>query len=256
MKKGKRIVAANWKTNPGTLLRSKEIMLPLKRIAPRLQNVSLSIFPPAPFIAPLRSGYSGKKITFGAQDVSIQTSGSHTGEVSASMLASVGATSVIVGHSERRAGGETNEIVSQKLQTVLQGGLSAIVCIGERERDHGGKYLEFLQEELTAALRGVSAKSLRNIMIAYEPIFAIGKSAGDALSPHNIHETVLFIRRILTELYDRDSAFKVPILYGGSVEAVNAEEILKGGEVQGFLVGHASLSPDEFKEILTIANRV
>lgn len=256
MKNGKIIVAANWKTNPDTLARAKKILDPLKRLAPKLVNVSLAIYPPVPFIAPLKASYSGKKIIFGAQDASTEASGSHTGEVSLSMLASVGATSVIVGHSERRAKGETNEVVQQKLKAVLQSSLSVILCIGERERDNGGKYLEFLQEELQTALRGVDAKSLRKVTIAYEPVFAIGKSAADALSPHGIHETVLFIRRILSELYDRDSAFKVPILYGGSVEASNAGSILHGGEVQGFLVGHASLVTEEFKEILLTANRV
>jgi triosephosphate isomerase len=152
--------------------------------------------------------------------------------------------------------GDTNDEVAKKLRLVFDAGLSAILCIGERERDHSGKYLAFIEEEIKSALSGIDLKTLGRLTIAYEPIFAIGKSADAALKPHDIHEMTLFIRRILSEKYDRDSAFRIPILYGGSVEVANAEGILRDGEVQGFLIGHASLDPAAFKEILSIAESV
>lgn len=255
MKKGKHIVAANWKLNPETLLRAKKIFDPIKKTAGHLKNVETIIIPPAPFIAPLADSYSGKRILFGAQDILYETRGAHTGGVAASMVESVGAKYVLVGHSEKRASGDDNETVAKKVRSGLDASLNVILCVGEKERDSGGKYLEFIQAALVTALRGVTTKELRAVLIAYEPIFAIGKSAGDALTPTHIHETTLYIRRILTEMFDRDSAFRVPILYGGSVEVSNAGAILSEGAVQGFLVGHASLSPDEFSEILSIADR-
>lgn len=255
MKKPKRIVAANWKMNPDTLFRAKKIFEPLKRNASKFRNVNLLLLPPFPYLAPLRESYKGKSVAFGAQDVFPEPRGSFTGEVSPLMLQSVGATHILVGHSERRALGDTDEKVEKKLRAALDNAFSVILCIGERERDHGGHYLGFLRDQIVAALKGVTVKELKGVTIAYEPIFAIGKSADNAMKPFEIHETVLFIRRVLTEMYDRDSAFRLPILYGGSVEVSNAEGILRDGEVQGFLVGHASLVPDEFLEILRIADR-
>jgi triosephosphate isomerase len=256
MKKGKRIVAANWKMSPDTLQAAKQIFDPIKRSAARFKKVSIIVCPPTPFLSPLRSSYSGKKIVFGAQDIFTESKGAHTGAVTASMMASVGASTIIVGHSERRVSGDTNDEVAKKLRLVFDAGLSAILCIGERERDHSGKYLAFIEEEIKSALSGIDLKTLGRLTIAYEPIFAIGKSADAALKPHDIHEMTLFIRRILSEKYDRDSAFRIPILYGGSVEVANAEGILRDGEVQGFLIGHASLDPAAFKEILSIAESV
>jgi triosephosphate isomerase (TIM) len=186
--------------------------------------------------------------------VFFETKGSYTGEVSAPMLASIGTEYVIVGHSERRARGENNEIVNRKVRVALLEGIDVVLCIGEEARDHGGEYLLFLTEELISALSGLKKDSLKHIAIAYEPIWAIGKTSKDAMKPSDMHEMSLFIRKILTDRYDRATALSVPILYGGSVEVENSETLLRGGEIDGFLVGHASLDPESFKEILALAS--
>ena len=130
-----------------------------------------------------------------------------------------------------------------------------MLCIGERERDTHGEYLAILSKQIKASLSGVQKKDVKNIVIAYEPIWAIGKTAEEAMNPHKLHEMVLYIRKVLTEIYGRDIAQSVQIIYGGSVESKNAQALMKDGNVSGFLVGHASLSAKGFGEIITAVEK-
>ena len=254
MNKNKKLIIANWKLNPTTLKDAKKLFTDIKKVASKTQKVQTVICPPFVYINELSKMYAGHRIEIGAQDVFWEDRGSYTGEVSPAMLKNVGAKYVIIGHSERRALGESNDDVNKKMITALKAGLNVILCIGESKRDSQALYLKFLTQELESAFEGVHKKYLNNITIAYEPIWTIGKTAGDAMSPHKMHEMYIFIRKILTEVFDKKAASDVPVIYGGSVEPENAQELLAYGEIDGFLVGHASLDADEFNKILKIAN--
>lgn len=254
MRKGNVYVIANWKMNPDTWVAAKELFLGVKKAASRVRKVNTVICPPFVYLSELINSYSGRSISFGVQDVHFEQKGSYTGEVSASQVRSVGATYAIVGHSERRALGETNEMINKKVLSALSEKLTVILCIGERDRDRQGEYLAFLRDELLGALEGVSKAALKNILITYEPIWAIGKTSEEAMKPHDVHGTVLFLRKLLAEKYDKKIALELPILYGGSVEPENAGALLEEGDVNGFLIGHSGLSVSDFTAILERAD--
>lgn len=255
MKQQKRLIVANWKMNPATHTESSEIFKGIKEVAATLQNVQTVVCPPFVFIDKLAQEYTGERILFGGQDVFYEEKGSYSGEVSPAQLYSVGADYVIIGHSERRRLGETDEDVSKKVKIALTHNLTPIMCVGESERDSHGKYLTFLREQITRGLSLLKRADISRVVIAYEPIWAIGKTGADAITPQKLHETTLYIRRVLREAYANTIAEKALVLYGGSVEPANAETLLKEGDVSGFLVGHASLDPYAFKIILNIANQ-
>lgn len=249
-----RIVVANWKLNPATLRRAEELCAAIQTEASRRRAVAVVVAPPFPYLAALSaSARATAVVQFAAQDVFWERAGAHTGEVSAPMLASVGATHVIVGHSERRARGETDAAVGRKVAAALSGGLSPIVCIGERERDAHGNYLHVVEEQLAAALAEVPATKRGKLIIAYEPVWAIsgGDGRGTTASPEAIHEMMIFIRRVLTERFSRAMAERIPVLYGGSVNEGNAADLMSAAMADGFLVGGASLKPRAFGTILS-----
>lgn len=256
MAKTQKIVVANWKMNPQTFGEAKDIFAPLKKAYDKYSSVTLVVCPPFLFINNLRRMDLAGRIELGGQDIFYEEYGAYTGEISAEMLKSAGARYVIVGHSERRSLGETDAIVAKKVNAAVKAGLTAVVCIGEAERDLSGSYFEKIEEQLKQSLQGVQKRFAPNLVVAYEPIWAIGKSAKDAMSPSDIRETVIFIRKVLSKLYDADSAFSVPILYGGSVAPQNIEGIIKQGEVAGVLVGRDSLVPPHFIDILKVINNV
>lgn len=253
MTEAKKLVIANWKMNPGAIGDAKKLFLDTRTASSRLAHVETVVAPPFPFLAELRKLSSGKRTLLGAQNVHFEKSGAYTGEVSAPMLLSLGVSHVIVGHSERREMGETDESVNKKIHALTKAGLTAVVCVGERERDAAGAYLGFVEEELIAAFQGVTKKQLKNVVIAYEPIWAIG--TGNTATPEDAYEMRIFIQKIMTDRYDRKAAMNVPVLYGGSVKAANAESLLSDGECDGFLVGGASLKAKEFGVILKAAQK-
>ncbi|MBL7045453.1 MAG: triose-phosphate isomerase [Parcubacteria group bacterium] len=251
----RKLVVANWKMNPASVKEALDLFDKVKKKASTLKNVDTILAPPFAFLGELTCNYSGSKVSFASQDVFWEEGGSYTGEVSVSQIKSIGATYGIVGHSERRALGETDVDVNKKVLALIKEKVTPILCIGESSRDEHGEYLNFLQKEITEGLKSVSKNDIKRVVIAYEPIWAIGKSVRDAMKPDEMHEMKIFIQKTLSELYERSVVSKVPIIYGGSVEPDNARALLEGGEVDGFLVGHASLSVTEFNEILTIVNR-
>lgn len=248
--KKRNLVVANWKMNPEILDQTKNIFSGIRLVAKSLKNTDVIVCPPFPFISSLTKLNSPKNIYFGAQNVYTELKGAFTGEVSVQMVKSLGVSFCIVGHSERRTMGESNEVVRKKVQIVSEADLNPILCIGEKERDKEGAYLEFLKNQIKECLLGLSKKYLVGITIAYEPIWAIGRSYKEAMSPTDIHETVLFIKKIISEFFGADIAAGAKILYGGSVEPGNVAEITRIGNVDGFLVGHASLIPTDFAAIL------
>lgn len=254
--KKKNIVIANWKMNPSSLGEAKNIFNFTKKAASLLKNTEVLLAPPYVYLQPLSKISRPKNLYITAQNTHYEEKGAFTGEVSTSMLKDLGVRFVLVGHSERRAMGESDNIVNKKLQAVFEAGLTPILCIGESIRDKEGSHLEFLKEQLKNSIYGLQKKYMVGMMIAYEPVWAIGKSYREAMSPTDIHETVLFIRKSLGELFGKDIASSVRILYGAAVEAPNARAIIDYGNVEGFLVGHASLKKEEFPLILKAIDSV
>lgn len=248
-------MVANWKMNPPSLAEARALFKKTKQTGSRLENVETVICPPFPYLGAFAHGGTSR-VRLGAQDVFWQNGGRATGEVSPEMLTDTGVSYCIVGHSERRALGETDEIVSQKVKAALAEGLTSILCVGEREHDAEGRYFEILKSQVVASLNGIKRPHLRSIVIAYEPLWAIGKSARDAMNPRAIRETEIFIRKVLTDLFDGETAKEPRILYGGAMEEANTKAILTDGGVDGLLVGHASLDAERFAKMLKVANKI
>jgi len=256
MKPKKILIIANWKTTPETLAEARAKMAVVKRGVDKLKMTETVICAPTPFISSLSqmAGGSKGKIKIGAQDVSKFESGAHTGEVSASMLKSAGSSYVIVGHSERRSMGEDAVIISQKLQKVLAGGMNGIVCVGEKERDGEAVYLSVIKNQLKEALVYMSRQQFANLVIAYEPLWAVNNSQNIAMTAHEIHQIVILIRKYLKDNWGESIASIVKIVYGGSVTPDNAKDLVHNGQVDGLLVGRASWKAEDLKSICQSLN--
>lgn len=245
------MVAGNWKMNPATLGQARKLFLDIRgRLKGHPRKTEILIAPPVPFISELEQLAPSKRIELGAQDVFFEKSGAYTGEVSVSMLKSVGVSHVIIGHSEMRARGESEHDINAVANAVLNAGLTAIVCVGEQIRDSHGHYFNFVEKQLLAAIAGVPKTRLTRLVIAYEPVWAIG--TGRTATPEDVEEMKLFIQKVLVDHFGRGATGKIRILYGGSVRKKNAAELLEKSMVDGFLIGGASLRPAEFAEIITI----
>lgn len=249
MAKAKRkIIVGNWKMAPDTLVEAKQIFTTVARGVSRLKRTQAAVCPPFLFFHSLISGYTGTRVGFGVQDIFYEESGAYTGEVSPVAVKRMGGTYAIVGHSERRLLGETNAIVAKKTAAALKAGLTPIICIGERTRDNEGKYLGEIKEQLLESLGKLQRPSLSSVIIAYEPIWAIGASS--AMSPRDMHEMRIYIQKVLTDSFGKDVAALVRVLYGGSVDGSNAGSIVGESEVDGLLVGRQSLTGEGFMAIL------
>ncbi len=251
--KSKRLLVANWKLNPESPESARAIFLAIRRAAEKLKRTQVIVCPPAIYFASL-SKLVNSKVTIGTQNIFWEEAGSFTGEMSATMIQAAGGEYAIIGHSERRVLGETDEMINKKILAATAKNLGAIFCIGEKERDTQGNYLAFVKDQLTAGLAGIQKKYISNLVIAYEPVWAIGKT--EAMKGADMHEMMLYIRKVLTDVLGADYAKSVPILYGGSVSPLNAEDIVSNGHVDGLLVGRQSLDPIQFKDILTIVDKI
>lgn len=189
-----------------------------------------------------------KGVSIGAQDVFHEEKGSFTSQISADILKTAGVTHVIIGHSERRQQGETDDMVNKKVLIALKNNITPIICIGETVRDEEGNYLAFLKTQLEKALTGVAKNQLDTMVIAYEPVWAIG--ATQAMSAHDVHQMTLYIKKALMEMYKLKTIASTPILYGGSVDPTNANGIMTEGQADGLLVGRQSLEAISFTEIV------
>lgn len=246
--KKKKIVIGNWKMNPDTLKEAKTLVEGIKRKMVTIKKTTAVICPPALFFSELKGKSASKKLFFGLQNVGKEKGGAHTGDISVTMAKTAGATYVLVGHSERRAGGETNDDTSKKVTLLLEQKMKPVLCVGETVVDDNAGHLTHIKTQLVQGLAGVSVTDITNVIIAYEPVFAIG--AKNPITSHQIHQRNIFIKKVLADLYGQAKAFEVPILYGGSVNASNAKEIVEGGEVDGLLVGRDSLNADNFIKML------
>lgn len=237
-------ILANWKAYVEDLTKARTLLALSKRLARETKNV-IVLAPPAPLIGALTQR-NRSKVAFAAQDVSVTTGGAQTGEATVSAYKTVGVTYALIGHSERRTLGDTTAVIAEKLAHALAHGLAPILCVGERKRDSEGHYLSFVREEIASAVEPLGLKDRAKIIIAYEPLWAIGRTADDAIKSSDLTEMVFYIRKVLAEFLPGKGADRVPILYGGSVEPGNARDLAASSGVDGFLVGHASVDPHAF----------
>lgn len=241
----RKLIAGNWKMN---LDRAGGVAL-AKGVAEKagdVSNVDLLVCPPSVYIAPVADAVMGTKVAVGAQNMYHEASGAFTGEISAAMLKDLGATYVILGHSERRhILKETDADINKKTLAALAAGLIPIVCVGELlEEREAGKTAAVIKTQFDGSLANVSAEQIEKTVIAYEPVWAIG--TGKVASPEQAEEVHADLRSLLVKRYNGAVAEKVRILYGGSVKASNAAELLGQPNIDGALVGGASLKVDDF----------
>lgn len=238
--------------NPLTVEEAKKIATQVKRSMRLVKKVDVVLCPPFVYI-PLLSKTVDKNLYLGAQDAFYEEKGSFTGEVSFRELTQFNVSFVILGHSERRKMGETDQLINKKVRSVVGQGMEAIVCVGESIRDTHGDYFQFVKDQILWAIRDVPTKLLSRVVIAYEPIWAIG--AKDAMSPMDLHEMSIYIKKVLKD-YCGDLSNEVRILYGGSADKVNAEALVKEGNVSGLLVGRQSLNSTDFSEMIKIIDTI
>lgn len=249
----KKLIIGNWKMNPNTLEQAVDIANKVRLMTADLRKTETVIAPPFVFIGACKPKDVVNNFYMGAQSVSRDVEGAHTGEVSAKMLKEFGVSYVVVGHSEERERGVTDEIVSKKIMMVLDAGMMPVVCVGEKSRDQeSGVHYDFLREQIKNTFANVPKKYAKDIVITYEPIWAIG--ATEPMVPDQIFETTIFIRKIFSDLFDPKTAKKVPVLYGGSVNYQNAPGIMTVGKVDGLLVGRESVNITGFLELLKVVD--
>jgi triosephosphate isomerase len=250
----KKIIIGNWKMAPKSAKEARALFQNIRSTAGKMRNVQTVIAAPFVYLPELKKLVTGHRCVVGAQDVSFEKDEPHTGDVSADMLVSVGVEYVIVGHSEKRAKGETNVDVTKKAALATKKGMVAVVCVGEQERDEDGGYIHVIKEQLIESLNGVAKKDLSRVIVAYEPVWAIGSKAKREARSEDVLEMSIFIRKVLIDLFGEKKGAAIPLLYGGSVNQKNAHTYINGCEMQGLLIGRASLKPAVFETILKIAN--
>jgi len=252
MKKQKKLVVGNWKMNPESLDEAKKIGRDIKRASINIKKTDIVLCPPFVYIPGL-AGTPKSPLFLGAQDCHHEDRGPFTGEVSTTQLYEFGVRFIVVGHSERRKMGETEEVINRKVRAVVGGGMTAVVCIGESERDSHGEYYETIKQQIHSALIDVPKKLLGSVVVAYEPIWAIG--AKEAMSPNELHEVSIFIKKVLRDSFGMASD-GVRVIYGGSVDRANADRLVREGNVSGLLVGRESLKPKDFMEITKLVDGI
>ena len=250
----KPLMAGNWKMN----LNHLEAIELVQKLAMELSDrhfdgsTEVVVIPPYTDIRSVQTTIDGDKlpIEYGAQDVSLFESGAYTGEISASMLDKLGCKYVVVGHSERREyHGETDELIGRKAQAVVAQGMTPIICCGEvLEVRQNGTHVDHVVGQIKDALAGFTGDQVKGLVIAYEPVWAIG--TGEVATPAHAEEVCKAIRELVAALYDQEIADAVRILYGGSVNSGNVKELMAQPNVDGGLVGGASLKADEFAKIV------
>jgi triosephosphate isomerase len=249
-------IAGNWKLNPTTAEAAVELARGVVAGVGQEAKVRVAVCPPFVFLSQLDGVLENTPIGLGAQDLYWETSGAFTGEVSGAMLQGVGCTHVIIGHSERRHGmGETSEQVNKKLKAALASGLIPIVCIGELLAEREANRTEsVIEEQLTGSLAGIEPEAMAGVVLAYEPVWAIG--TGKVATPEQAQAVHAFIRGWLGKTFGEAVASRVVIQYGGSVKGDNAAELLGCPDIDGALVGGASLKADAFLDIINGARAV
>ena len=249
------LMAGNWKMNtllPEAVSLAKEVAEASKTAA---DDCSVAVCAPFPYLTAVKDALAGSKVGLGAQDCFFEESGAYTAAVSTGMLKSVGCDYICVGHSERRAVfGDTDEDVNKKVLKVLGEGIKCILCIGElKEERESGETFNVCGTQLTGGLKGVTAAQMKDVVIAYEPVWAIG--TGLTATPEVAQETHEYVRSWFKENYDASVADAVIIQYGGSVNDGNVDELMACPDIDGALVGGASLKTESFGRIVNFVQK-
>ena len=244
----KKVIAGNWKMN----MLPNETMEYIETFAPLVKDTENEVILCVPYTDLFYAllNVQGTNIKIGAQNMHFEKSGAYTGEVSAQMLKSINVEYVIIGHSERRQYfNETDETVNKKIKAAFENGLKPIVCVGETlEEREAGKTIEIITNQTQKALEGLTNDQVASIIIAYEPIWAIG--TGKTATSEDAESSIKAIRDKICQLYGQNVSERVIIQYGGSVKSSNAKELFEMPDIDGGLVGGASLKPDEFAKIV------
>ncbi|HLR76038.1 MAG TPA: triose-phosphate isomerase [Balneolaceae bacterium] len=249
----KLLIAGNWKMNCGPE-ETADLLEEIKsNLSEQTEGTAILVCPPPVSLTTAANAVAGSTIQLGAQNVHFEDNGAYTGEISTQMLAEIDCKYVIVGHSERREYfGETDEIVNKKTAKIFDAGMRPIICVGESlDQRKQEIHTEVAREQVKAALRGIDANQAANAVIAYEPIWAIG--TGETATPNQAEKMHHIIRTTMAELYSSKLSKETQILYGGSMKPYNAKELLSQPNVDGGLIGGASLKADSFAEIIEIA---
>ena len=249
----KTVIAGNWKMNK-TPTETKAFMSQLKGILPKGRWCDIALCVPAVCIPAAVRAMRETRVGIGAENCNPNPSGAYTGEIATDMLVDAGCKYVIIGHSERRAMGETDNDVNAKVLAALDAGLIPIMCCGESlEQREANITTEWISMQIKLGLRGVPEEKIRKVVIAYEPIWAIG--TGKTATPEQAQEVCENIRAVVRKLYSSKNARSISILYGGSMNEKNAAELLAQPDIDGGLIGGASLVPEKFVQIIEAANQ-
>ena len=249
----KTVIAGNWKMNK-TPSETKEFMTSLKAIMPKGRWCDIALCVPAVCIPAAVRAMRETRVGIGAENCNANPSGAYTGEIATNMLVDAGCKYVIIGHSERRAMGETDADINAKVLAALEAGLTPILCCGESlEQREADITAEWIAMQIKLGLKGVSEDKIRKVVIAYEPIWAIG--TGRTATPEQAQEVCESIRAVVRKLYSSKHARAISILYGGSMNEKNAFELLAQPDIDGGLIGGASLVPEKFVKIIEAANQ-
>ncbi len=249
----KTVIAGNWKMNK-TPSETKEFMTQFKNILPKGRWCDIALCVPAVCISTAVRAMRETRVGIGAENCNANPSGAYTGEIATNMLTDAGCKYVIIGHSERRAMGETDADVNAKVLAALDAGLIPIMCCGESlEQREADITAEWIAMQIKLGLKGVPEDKIRKVVIAYEPIWAIG--TGRTASPEQAQEVCEHIRSVVRKLYSSKNARAISILYGGSMNEKNAFELLAQPDIDGGLIGGASLVPEKFVQIIEAANQ-
>lgn len=248
----KKLIVGNWKANVEKPAEANNLLKLIRAKAAKSKTAKVVACPSWAFLGMAYAATKGKSssLVLGVQDVSLYEAGSRTGENIASVAAKLGATYAIVGHSERRAMGETDEVVARKAARAFEQGMTPIVCVGEADRDAHGLYLGLIKKQVLASLSEIPKSKMSSIVLAYEPVYAIG--AKKALEVGDIEQMALYLRKVLVDAFGNEAA-SVRILYGGSVFPDTARSILHEAGVDGLLIGRASVDAAQFNTIIDCA---
>ena len=242
------VLAANWKMNPVSIADVSELVGGILDAARAQSEVQVAVFPPFVWLLGVVELLADTGVELGAQDCFWEPSGPFTGEISAQMLVGL-CQWVIVGHSERRAMGETDELVAKKAGAALGADLSVIICVGEDQAQHdAGQAADIVTAQVRAAMSECSADDSARLVLAYEPVWAIG--TGKSSDPEHAYKTMRLIRQVAAEIIGAKAGQKLRVIYGGSVNAANIETYVELPQCDGCLVGGASLKADEFSEMI------
>lgn len=242
----KAMVVANWKMHPRSFAEAKRLFAATKQAADRVKRIQLIVAPPAIFLREITKGYRGR-IAFAVQSARAEEEGAFTGSISMTQAKDARASFALVGHAEMRAQGETDDDTRFKVSAALSLGMTPILCVGEKERGHDGAYFVRVRQQLRAGLADLKPAQIKKVIIAYEPVWAIG--APMPMTPRDMHEMAIFIRKSVVEIAGTNG-MDIRILYGGAIDDTTAPSMMRDGDVAGLLIGRASVDAKEFAALL------